>query len=112
MNAWQVGFIEPDVFIVFERIGQDAALLDLYHQTLDIDALVGGATRRQKINRRREEVAGAEDVALLDVVASRCQFYQAMEKFSGLPRLEWDQLFEIVMASQKFATVEELDPPL
>ena len=112
MNAWQVGFIEPDVFVVFERIGQDAALVDLYHQTLDIDALVGGATRRQEIDRRSKEVAGAEDVALFDVVASRCQFHQAVEKLSGLPRLKGDELFEVVVALQKFATVEELDPPL
>jgi hypothetical protein len=35
-----------------------------------------------------------------------------VEKFSGLPRFEGNKLFKVVMALQKFATVEELDPAL
>src|SRR5215510_6908026 len=98
MKTRQVGFIEPYVFVVFERIGQYTALVNLCHHAFDIDALKGRTTRRQEIDSRSEQVTGTENVTLFEVVASRRQFHQTVEKLSGLPRFERDQLFEIVMA--------------
>jgi hypothetical protein len=112
MNAWQVGFIEPEVFVVVERIRQDAALVDLGHQPLNVDALIRGPTRGQQIGRGRQQVAGAEDVPLCEVVARCGQFHQTVEQFSGLPRFEGHALFKVVMTVQKCPAIEELDPTL
>ena len=112
MNTGQGGFIEADVFIVFECIAHNTALVDLRQQTLDIDPLKGRTTRRQQIDSGRKQITGTKDIALLDMVASRCQFHQSVEKFSGLSRFKRDELFKVVMTLQKFTPVEELDPSL
>jgi hypothetical protein len=112
MNAWQVGFIEPDVLIVLERIGQDTAMFDLGEQTLHINRLKGRTTRSQEVDSGSKQVAGAEDIALLDMIASHGQFHQSMEKFRGLSRFKRDERFYVVMTLQKFTRVEELNPSL
>jgi hypothetical protein len=111
-DTWQLGFIEANVLIIFEVVGQDMAVFDLRDQALDIDTMIRGATRIQEIDGGGQEVTGAEDIALLEMIACCREFHEAVEKFGALPRFEGDELFEIVMAFQIFAAVEELDPSL
>jgi hypothetical protein len=107
-----VGFIETDVFIILETIRQSAAMLDSSEQRLDIDALKGWTGGGEEVDSGGKQVAGTENIALRQVVTSRRQFHQAMEKFGSLPRFEGDEPLKVVMALQKFAAVEELNPPL
>lgn len=112
IDTWQVSLIEADVFVVFETIRQHAAVFDLREQRLEINALTGGPAWGKEVDSGGQQVAGAEDVPLFEMIARRRQFHQAMETFGSLPRFEGDQLLEVVMTLQKFAAVEELDPPL
>jgi len=112
MDAWQVRLIKANVLIVLEVISQAAAVFDLGEEALDIDAVIGGTAGRQEVKGGGEEITGAEDVTLLQMIASSGELHEPMKEFGILPGFVGDQLFEVVMALQKGATVEELDPPL
>ena len=112
MNLGQVGLIEANILVIVERTGEDTAVFDLGQQPLDIDAVIGRTAGGEEVDGGGEEIAGAEDVALLQVVASGGKLHEPMKEFGILPGFVGDQFFEVVMALQKGAAVEELDPPL
>jgi hypothetical protein len=112
MNPGQLRLVEADILIIVQGSGKDTAVFDLRQQLLDIDAVIGGTVGREEVKGGGEEVTGAEDVTLLQMIASGGEFHEPMKEFGVLPGFVGDQFFEVVMALQKSAAVEELDPPL
>jgi hypothetical protein len=112
MNLGQVRLIEADILVIVESIGEDTAAFDLGQQPLDIDAVIGGTAGGEEVDGGGEKITGAEDITLLQVVASGGKLHEPMKKIGILPGFVGDQFFEIVMAFQKGAAVEELDPSL
>ncbi len=112
MNLGQLRLVEADVLIIVQGAGEDTAVFDLHQQPFDIDAVIGGTAGREEVKGGGEKITGAEDVTLLQMIASGGELQEPMKEFGILPGFVGDQLFEVVMALQKGATVEELDPPL
>jgi hypothetical protein len=110
MNLGQLQLIEADILIIVEGVGKDATVSDLRQQLLDIEAVIGGATGREKVDGGGEEIPGAEDVALPQMITSGGELHEPMEELAITPGFVGDQLLEIVMASQKGAAIEEVDP--
>jgi hypothetical protein len=110
VNPGQMSFIEAKILLILKSIGEDTTLFYLGEQAGDIDALINSSEGFQKIGGRGEQVTGAEDISLLEVITGRSQLHQTMEEFSRLAGFEGDQLLKIIVTLEKSTAVEELDP--